>query len=337
MARINIEDSLFKDSRWWNLMIKLGCQYKGLGYLTKAWILAQEHWIEYKAIPLKAWPKELDILIEVELAEKTDDGFVYVKGSKKAFGWLEQRVEAGRKGGTKKRTKKVENSTQENLQNNEAKSILSNAVESGRLTKPSECQTCGNGEVAIEGYHSDYSNPLDVDWMCEDCNNNVHKSIKTEAVAKRSLEPVKPLTLPLTLSLSLSPSSNSSSSSFSNIPKRPNPNKELNLSIWEAYRNAYHSRYKVDPVRNASVNSKITQLANRLGAEAIEVIKFYLSHNDSFYLKNLHSIGLCLSNAESLRTQWLRNQPVTANDVKNFERKVNSIETQKALINGENF
>lgn len=129
----------------------------------------------------------------------------------------------------------------------------------------------------------------------------------------------------------------SKSKSIDVISKKPNPNKELNLSIWEAYRNAYHSRYKVDPVRNASVNSKITQLANRLGAEAIEVIKFYLSHNDSFYLKNLHSIGLCLSNAESLHTQWKRNQPVTANDVKNFERKVNSIETQKALINGENF
>jgi len=99
VARINIEDSLFKDQRWWKLIIRVGCEYKALGYLTKAWILAQEHWIEFKGVPPKAWPPELDVLIEVQLAEKLDDGLVYVKGSKTAFLWLEQRANAGRKGG----------------------------------------------------------------------------------------------------------------------------------------------------------------------------------------------------------------------------------------------
>lgn len=103
MARINIEDSLFRDSRWLDLIIKTGCQHRALGLLARAWILAQEHWLEYGHVPAKAWLKDLNILIDVELAKRLSDGNVYVKGSKTAFGWLEQRVAAGRKGGLTKR------------------------------------------------------------------------------------------------------------------------------------------------------------------------------------------------------------------------------------------
>lgn len=96
MARINIEDSLFKDSRWVRLLIKVGCEYKALGIVTKAWAIAQEHWLEYGSVPKKAWPIELNVLVDVELAKELPDGSVYVKGSKSAFGWLEQRSRAGK-------------------------------------------------------------------------------------------------------------------------------------------------------------------------------------------------------------------------------------------------
>lgn len=187
MARINIEDSLFKDARWWKLIIKVGCQYKGLGYLTKAWILAQEHWIEYGNVPSKAWPEELDILIEMELAVRNDDGSVYVKGSKKAFSWLEQRVEAGRKGGLKKRTQNEEGSVQEQIQRNGARAVLNKAVKNGQIEKPLVCQTCGIGGVVIEGHHSDYTKPLDVDWVCKGCHTKIHHAIRL-AEAKRPLD-----------------------------------------------------------------------------------------------------------------------------------------------------
>lgn len=99
MARINIEDSLFKDKRWLKLIIKTGCEHKALGMVTSAWILAQENWLKYGCIPEKAWPKDLEILIEVELATRRENGTVYVKGSAKAFSWLNQKSEAGRKSG----------------------------------------------------------------------------------------------------------------------------------------------------------------------------------------------------------------------------------------------
>jgi hypothetical protein len=118
MPRINIEDSLFKDPRWYSLILKCGDQYKALGIVATAWILAQKHWLEHGCIPQKAWLKDLDLLIETELAERWDDGSIYVKGSKKAFAWLIQRSEAGRKGGKKKAQNRL-------------------AVASGSLTEPS--------------------------------------------------------------------------------------------------------------------------------------------------------------------------------------------------------
>lgn len=123
-----------------------------------------------------------------------------------------------------------------------------------------------------------------------------------------------------------------------NLPasKKSEPNP-LNSQVWESYKSAYFQRYKVEPVRNAKVNSNISQIAKRLGIEAIEVVKFYLTHNDSFYLKNLHAVSLCLKDCESLRTQMVRGRTVTSNDVRNFEKQQNTFELQKAVRDGENF
>lgn len=118
-------------------------------------------------------------------------------------------------------------------------------------------------------------------------------------------------------------------------PSQTKEFQELNKKIWEAYRESYLLRYKVDPVRNASVNSQISQLGKRLGAEAVEVVKFYLTHNDSFYLKQLHPIGLCLSNAESLRTQMLRGRAITSRDVSNFEKQTDFQSQIERIERGE--
>lgn len=106
MARINIEDKLFSDGRWMKLVIKCGCRHKAIGILTGAWILAQKNWLQYGFIPKKAWDTDFDILIDVELATRRADGNVYVKGSKKAFRWLDQRSDAGSLGGSASTDKK---------------------------------------------------------------------------------------------------------------------------------------------------------------------------------------------------------------------------------------
>ena len=99
------------------------------------------------------------------------------------------------------------------------------------------------------------------------------------------------------------------------------PTKSLNIEIWETYKISFIKRYKTEPIRNAAVNAKIAQLGKRLGNDAVEVVKFFLNHNDSFYLKQMHSIGLCLRDAESLHAQWKTKMPITTADAKKIEKE----------------
>jgi len=120
------------------------------------------------------------------------------------------------------------------------------------------------------------------------------------------------------------------------FPEKPlKPDKNLNAEIWESYRSAYLQRYKVEPLRNAAVNSKISQIGKRLGADGVSIVKFYLSHNDPFYLAKTHDIGLCLSNAESLHTQWKKGRAISMKDAKEFERKDHYSEQLRKIENGE--
>lgn len=101
--------------------------------------------------------------------------------------------------------------------------------------------------------------------------------------------------------------------------------KKQAAEIWQAYKEAYLQRYKVEPIRNAAVNSKISQLAKRLGQHGPDVVKFFLTHNDQYYLKTTHAIGGCLTNAESLLTQMLRGKAVTGLDARSAEKSINVV------------
>ncbi len=86
------------------------------------------------------------------------------------------------------------------------------------------------------------------------------------------------------------------------VAKPPPP--DLNKKVWESYKNSWREKYGSDPIRNATVNSQISSLAKRLGPDSIEVVRFFLSLDDPFIKKQMHPIGLCLSNAEGIWGQW---------------------------------
>lgn len=109
MARINIEDSIFKDVRFFKLFALCNNDFdKTLGLLVRAWILAQKHYLktDHRLIPLDEWNQETDFqkLIEVKLSEIKPDG-VYVCGSNEQFKWLLQRSDAGKRGVIAKKNK----------------------------------------------------------------------------------------------------------------------------------------------------------------------------------------------------------------------------------------
>lgn len=81
---------------------------------------------------------------------------------------------------------------------------------------------------------------------------------------------------------------------------------------WEAYRQAYLERYRVEPVRNTSVNSMIGKLVDRLGAEiAPRVAAYYLTHDKAFYVGAKHSVAILLRDAEGIHTDWATGQHTT--------------------------
>ena len=47
------------------------------------------------------------------------------------------------------------------------------AVSSGKLVKPKHCERCGK-QNELDGHHSNYDEPLVVDWLCRTCHATVH-------------------------------------------------------------------------------------------------------------------------------------------------------------------
>lgn len=55
-----------------------------------------------------------------------------------------------------------------------ARSRLNSAVKNGGLSKPKQCSKCGS-EMRINGHHSDYNKPLEVEWLCPLCHAETHR------------------------------------------------------------------------------------------------------------------------------------------------------------------
>ena len=96
--------------------------------------------------------------------------------------------------------------------------------------------------------------------------------------------------------------------------------KDLNRRIWESYRDAFLDRYGVAPIRNGRVNQNINSLRIRIGKDAVPVARFFLSIPDAFYLRTHHPVGTLLSQCESIRTQWLKGESLTASQARAMER-----------------
>jgi hypothetical protein len=53
-----------------------------------------------------------------------------------------------------------------------AQTAVNNAIRDGRLKK-GICAICSSS-ANIHGHHKDYSNPLDVVWLCAQCHHRIH-------------------------------------------------------------------------------------------------------------------------------------------------------------------
>ena len=51
-----------------------------------------------------------------------------------------------------------------------AQSLLRYHVQAGHITRPTACEECGATNIAIEGAHFNYDEPLRVRWLCRSCH-----------------------------------------------------------------------------------------------------------------------------------------------------------------------
>jgi formate-dependent nitrite reductase cytochrome c552 subunit len=63
--------------------------------------------------------------------------------------------------------------------------ILRNAVNAGRVVKPTSCSRCPGPGVRLTGHnlqahHHDYSKPLDIVWLCSACHTAEHAKLSAE-------------------------------------------------------------------------------------------------------------------------------------------------------------
>ncbi len=92
----------------------------------------------------------------------------------------------------------------------------------------------------------------------------------------------------------------------------PSPEPTPGSLAFAAYAEAYRTRYRCDPVRNAKVNSIFANLAKQLGQNAPAVAAWYVTSESLLpYTKSSHDPALLLRDAAGLHTRWLQGSPMS--------------------------
>lgn len=105
-------------------------------------------------------------------------------------------------------------------------------------------------------------------------------------------------------------------------------------AVWEAYSSAYETRYGVPPIRNARVNGQLANMVKRLGEEhAAQVASFYLTHNNSYYVREKHSVNALLNGCEGLSTELRSGKQVTNTQAQQVDKTQTNLNAFLPLIN----
>lgn len=98
--------------------------------------------------------------------------------------------------------------------------------------------------------------------------------------------------------------------------------RENGAPIFEAYREAYERRYRVEPIRNAKVNSICSQIVKQVGVhEGKAVMHFYLQQNVAWYIQKGHAIEYALKDLQALRTNMLNNKSMSSREAQQADKQ----------------
>lgn len=132
---------------------------------------------------------------------------------------------------------------------------------------------------------------------------------------------------------SSAPSVGKKTPSKSAATKRSEPKT---TEVWQAYCQAYLRRYGTEPTRNQKVNAQLSQFIDRVGKEiAPHVAAYFVSLNNRWYVTKVHAVGVMVSDAEALVTQWKTNRSVTDTQARQSDRTENNRGVWERLLEKE--
>jgi hypothetical protein len=133
--------------------------------------------------------------------------------------------------------------------------------------------------------------------------------VQSEQALLTSMSPISPLSLP---NVATAHAAALQTVNQSEPSTQESTSKNKTTETWKAYSEWYERRYSVAPARNAKVNAQLKQFCERVGYEdAPKIIIFYLLQNDYWYVKQMHTIGVALSEAEKLVAGYRRGSLTT--------------------------
>lgn len=129
----------------------------------------------------------------------------------------------------------------------------------------------------------------------------------TPTLELRKLQPSNSITPTLVHESFIEPSLKQQSVAQGAAPPSGAKKPPITNETWESYSLAYKNRHGVDPIRNASVNGKLSNFIKRIGIdEAPAVAHYFVMMSNKFYESRMHDVGLLLKDAETIRAQWFR-------------------------------
>jgi len=71
----------------------------------------------------------------------------------------------------------VKNSIAKHPEKQSARKKVYYALKVGKLIKPEVCQVCSSPKELF-GHHTDYTKPLEVEWICRECHTQQHRAME---------------------------------------------------------------------------------------------------------------------------------------------------------------
>jgi hypothetical protein len=103
--------------------------------------------------------------------------------------------------------------------------------------------------------------------------------------------------------------------------------------VWKTYAEAYLERYKVTPLCNAAVLGMCSNLIRQAGLDnACALVRFFLTQNDAFYIRNSHKLSLLLTDYHKLHTMLATGQKISYKSAQSVENASNSAEATSAYL-----